>query len=334
MLATVLYFFLVKKGLTCVSNLLLVASFHFHEYLLHAHCTRVDLEYNTVANPNINNETNERLIQEFKDELANEINAQFNISIQRKHIIDLDSSTDKKFSRHLIVHMVNGELFKDAVACGVFVKNFVGRLAEEVATGQLMKKRPTLGKYLFVFSKPAAAKISQTSTQSTATQHQDIIEDDASNMASNKTCFVDTGVYTRNRLFRLLGSSKFGKPPCAALRIASVNQFAFSNGFGNEKVYVPAMEEALLLRKIPGHDEDDFSSDEVEEVSGRKKLVVEKDTQSTAAAYTVSFKSDPLRLAIQLGKSCKGSSSDSSDSIIPWEHQWQHSYPRSGRYER
>jgi hypothetical protein len=52
------------------------------------------------------------------------------------------------------------------------------------------------------------------------------------------------GVYTRNRLFRLLGSSKFGKPPSAALFIASTNEFAFPQGFSNESFYVPDMEQS------------------------------------------------------------------------------------------
>ena len=73
--------------------------------------------------------------------------------------------------------------------------------------------------------------------------------------------------YTRNRLFRLLGSNKFGKPadagkkrlandsycdakqqtqpidllPPSALRIAEANEFPFPNGFGNAKFYLPEM---------------------------------------------------------------------------------------------
>ncbi len=50
-------------------------------------------------------------------------------------------------------------------------------------------------------------------------------------------CFVDIGVYTRNRIFRILGSVKYGKPTSAALRIAEANEFPFPGGFGNELFY-------------------------------------------------------------------------------------------------
>ena len=68
---------------------------------------------------------------------------------------------------------------------GRFVKRLVSRLAEEIAVegGDFDQRRPTLAKYLFVNTKDP----------------------------NKKTCFIDLGVYTRNRLFRCLGSSKFGK---------------------------------------------------------------------------------------------------------------------------
>ena len=122
-----------------------------HRDFLHPH-ELVDIEYSTDANPGIDSEANEKLMEEFIHELIHEIRCQFDMAISRKDIVDLDSTTTKKFSRHLIVHMPGGELFQDAIACGVFVKNFVGRLAEELATGQLQPKCSTLCKYLFVNS--------------------------------------------------------------------------------------------------------------------------------------------------------------------------------------
>merc|ERR1712194_485783 len=53
------------------------------------------------------------------------------------------------------------------------------------------------------------------------------------------TCIIDLGVYTRNRLFRLMGSCKYGKPTTAALRIASNNCYKFPSGFSNKSFYVP-----------------------------------------------------------------------------------------------
>ena len=68
-------------------------------------------------------------------------------------------------------------------------------------------------------------------------------------MNSKQTCFVDTGVYTRNRLFRLLGSKKFGKPSSAALRIASANKFPFPEGFRNENFYTPEIASNIASTK-------------------------------------------------------------------------------------
>jgi hypothetical protein len=105
----------------------------------------------------------------------------------------LNSTNDSKFSRHWIVHLDG--LFPDAPAVGRFVKQLVGRLAEEMATGQLQNIRPALAQHLFVQTKDPA----------------------------KTSCFIDLGVYTRNRLFRCWRSSKFGKTSC--LEIASNNTF-------------------------------------------------------------------------------------------------------------
>ena len=186
----------------------------------------LDLEYNRKANPKITQAENETLLNECISELTCELKNVFNITINRKHIIDLDSSTEKKFSRHFIVHFPNNELFTDAPACGVFVKNFVGRLAEEVATGEMGRKCPTLAKYLFV---------------NTEVPTKDDNEKENNNTNNNKPkgCFIDIGVYTRNRIFRILGSSKYGKPSSAILRIASANEYPFADDFVNKLFFNP-----------------------------------------------------------------------------------------------
>ena len=63
-------------------------------------------------------------------------------------------------------------------------------------------------------------------------------------LSSDHTCFIDLGVYTRNRLFRLLGSTKYGKPPSAALRLSKSNKFPFPPEFSNENFFLPDMEKS------------------------------------------------------------------------------------------
>lgn len=210
------------------------------------HVTHVDLEYNKEANQHLcqDDDANRKLMQQFIQQLIFEIKSQFNIDIHPENIVDLDSSTSSKFSRHLIVHMPGGELFQNAMECGVFVKSFVGRLVDEIVTGTMDDHEyDALKKYFLVNS----------STQLEQRQQQQEEEDQEQNPHQNmhnhvallqKTPFVDTGVYTRNRLFRLMGSSKYGKPVNAALRIADSNQFPFPEDFGNHKFYQPVMTQA------------------------------------------------------------------------------------------
>ena len=178
-----------------------------------------DLEFCKISNPQISSNECEMLMTEFIQELCYEFELVHEIKVNRSDIVDLDSTTEKKFSRHLIVHLPNQQLFADARSAGVFAKTFVERLAHELSIGKLAERRQTLAQYLFVKQKPAT------------------YSNDESIVSSRESCFVDLGVYTRNRLFRILASTKFGKPSTAALRIAAANEFPFPVGFNNSKFY-------------------------------------------------------------------------------------------------
>jgi len=90
----------------------------------------------------------------------------FRICIQRCNVIELDSSSDKKFSRHLIFHLPENKLFRNNRICGFFVQQVYNR---------------------------SRAKL--------------LVRDLNGELAS----FIDLGVYSRNRMFRLYLSTKFGK---------------------------------------------------------------------------------------------------------------------------
>ena len=196
----------------------------------------LDLEFARAANPEINGDIAEQLVMELVEELRQGLLREYGIQVDRTAFIDLDSSTDKKFSRHLISHLPDHALFADACEVGVFVRQVVGILAEEIANGALQSRRPALARHLYVRRK----------------------EEKGTAAAENGTCFVDLGVYTRNRLFRLLGSAKHGKPSSAALRIASANAFPFPHGFANDRFYVPEQAHAIDLG-TPGSTVDTYS---------------------------------------------------------------------------
>jgi len=220
-----------------------------------------------------NQELREALLTELWQELAEELREQFGdgwrpssgkedgasssntysyqlLPLQRHHVVDLDSSTDHKFSRHWIVHLPAvavldtqqqqqqhpcEALFGSSQAVGHFCRRWVGRLADEQATGRLRARgRTALDAHLFT---PKEGNNGQNPA----------IE-----------CLVDLGVYTKNRLFRLMGSSKFGKPVTAALRIAEANEFPLAadcGGFGNECFYPPAMPQPISSSQEEEEDE-------------------------------------------------------------------------------
>jgi len=173
-----------------------------------------DLEFIKAANPGLNGKQ-EDLLDEFFLELSSELESVYRISsFSREHVVDLDSSTSVKFSRHWIVHLPDEQLFADNVAVGRFVKRFVGRLAEESASGVLKSKRPMLSEFLLVFPKGAEKNKAESKEGKKAESQLECDQDGhikaqggngigTENM--RKALFVDLGVYTKNRLFRCFG---------------------------------------------------------------------------------------------------------------------------------
>jgi len=213
---------------------------HYYELIREGTPCRLyfDLEFCKAVNRHIDSNKTETLLIEFILELIAELSNIFNISISEKDIIDLDSSTKEKFSRHLIVHLPKGKLFADAVECGAFVKAFVGRLAEEVATGELSVRSPVLAECFFVYSQ-AAGKSTVSHSKEDVEEIPDHSESKIAVPSLNQTCFVDTGVYTRNRIFRLFGSVKYGKPVSASLRVSGTNQFPFRGKLKDINFFFP-----------------------------------------------------------------------------------------------
>lgn len=121
-----------------------------------------DIEYKKKLNENVDSET---LIRKFKYYLLEHLKKTFGREVGDSDIIDLDSSTEDKFSRHLILDLV----FVDNYAVG----NYVKVLANEMLQDEAFKVK-----------------------------------------LSDDYCygvFIDQGVYTKNRNFRIYLSSKYGK---------------------------------------------------------------------------------------------------------------------------
>ena len=136
-----------------------------------------DLEYSLKDNPETNPDA---MMTIFKDFCAYEIQKIFGIAVSQNDIVDLCSSSDYKFSRHLIIHLSKC-IFMDNAQVG----RFVGHLVSEIQR-------------LAWFTQD---------DQWTSSLQQLFIKDEQ----GNKILFVDEGVYSRNRNFRLFLSSKAGK---------------------------------------------------------------------------------------------------------------------------
>ncbi|WKY06405.1 hypothetical protein Q1695_006529 [Nippostrongylus brasiliensis] len=110
-----------------------------------------------------------------------EYSKQANVGIDHEDFLVLDSTTENKFSAHVICHLPNGVLFPSNVA----IRPFAAKLYEA-----LMENNP-----------------------------QKIWNSDG----TKETVLFDTGVYTRNRNFRLFLSSKLGKQ--SVLKLAEYCSF-------------------------------------------------------------------------------------------------------------
>ncbi|CAA7410967.1 unnamed protein product [Spirodela intermedia] len=134
-----------------------------------------DLEFNKRDNP-------ERNADEMVDILVSVIFSvlfdKYSIEGKQDWIMELDSSTVEKFSRHLIIRIPQ-TAFKDNGHIGAFVSELCSRICSA------SDKDPQLEK-LFIRKNICSAELSSQ-------------------------LFVDTGVYSRNRCFRLVSSSKAGK---------------------------------------------------------------------------------------------------------------------------
>uniref|UniRef100_A0A0E0I0C5 DNA-directed primase/polymerase protein n=1 Tax=Oryza nivara TaxID=4536 RepID=A0A0E0I0C5_ORYNI len=102
----------------------------------------------------------------------------YSIEGQEEWIIELDSSTEEKFSRHLIIRIPK-TAFKDNSHVGAFISEICSRIASQRAANPNFDK-------LYI------------TKDSSCTGRADHL-------------FMDTAVYSRNRCFRLAFSSKSGK---------------------------------------------------------------------------------------------------------------------------
>lgn len=146
---------------------------------------------------------------------------EFRIICSRKRIVDLCSSTDSKFSRHLIFHFQDGSLFRDNIQCGEFIKDMYRCLKEYTTSEQPNKFLPM--KYDVAMGKIDNKESLQQLPWTCLSLQQ--LRELLVKTETGESFLCDLAVYTRNRNFRLYLSSKVSKH--VPLIIAKECQFRF-----------------------------------------------------------------------------------------------------------
>lgn len=183
--------------------------------------------------------------------LCEKLKEEYGILCTEKDVLNLDSSTEEKFSRHLIFQLPNAA-FKDNIHAGQFIHAILQPLlstqnkvkefqidAEDVAADSVnngsscivpVEQSPEEGGG----RSPQAKRRKQE-----AGDHSFLV---VQNKEGQDCSFVDLGVYSKNRNFRLYKSSKVGKN--AAFTVADDNKFVGKPGKN------VSVEECLFLSSL------------------------------------------------------------------------------------
>jgi len=135
-----------------------------------------DLEYSSAANPSVDGE---RCVDALHSLLAEALRRRLGVELADCVLVELESTpSPTKFSRHLVIRLPGLRAFRSSTAVGAFVHAW---LTEDVAPARETDARA------------AALYVRRREEE------------------EGEALFIDQGVYTRNRAFRLYLSSKQGK---------------------------------------------------------------------------------------------------------------------------
>lgn len=193
---------------------------HFYEVISEDSVCHLyyDLEFKLALNTTVEPLN---LLETFIQYICCQLKFVYNTSCDRTCILDLDSSNDEKFSRHLIIHL-NKAAFRNNIAMGQFICYHCDRLR---ALRDMKSKddykttlHPRSGRQMFhICQCPSARSLLQL-----------FINTDRGN-----GLICDEGVYTKNRNFRLFLSTKKNKN--TKLSIAKQNRYKSSHAVDDTK---------------------------------------------------------------------------------------------------
>ena len=171
-----------------------------------------DIECSRELNPDFNYESameifKNRVSREFGMSLAHNfdpdtISRLIDGSMCHEMFLEMDSTNNKKFSRHLVLNMRPGVFFKNNIDVG----NFVDSLMHKIHCESLFMKNST-----------TFADISGSENMQNTRAMRRLYVLDSKGGTVFRKLMIDTTIYTRDRQFRLVLSSKYKGNPRRAL---------------------------------------------------------------------------------------------------------------------
>jgi len=221
-----------------------------------------DLEFNIAANPHAQGDLLTALWVRL---VLSKLHNVFGLCVGPEHVLVLDSTTPEKFSKHVIIQLWSHQHFNGYGMYGVpndrellfcnnsFVKEFVDSLildlTEDVTLADLeaeVQTRATAAasaaaaevagpsKYDEASFAPAAATASLLTMSSLGRRVPKPAYRSLwlrEKCGTRMICLADLGVYSRNRMFRIFMSTKYGKKAPLTLTLADRRTYG---GFGRE----------------------------------------------------------------------------------------------------
>nr|XP_056711045.1 DNA-directed primase/polymerase protein [Euleptes europaea] len=197
-----------------------------------------DLEFYISTNPGADGQQMVATLIEF---ISKKLEQQYGVKCTAEDVLNLDSSTEEKFSCHLIFQLHNAA-FKNNIDIGNFLRTILqpailltkNKDPEKQVVAAISQSYEATAYLPSCLENQTVTKDTSQSWQlnSHRTQEKETSQwsesPDLSFLIVNckhggKQLFVDLGVYTKNRNFRLYRSSKAGN--CAILDIAKDNKF-------------------------------------------------------------------------------------------------------------
>ena len=206
---------------------------HFYEVILEGTVCRLyfDIEYKRQSNPSVDGI---ELLEIFIQFVCFCLYVLFGIHCDRQHILDLESSSGNKFSRHLIFHLTNAA-FQNNREIGNFVAFICNELRTLKCTDSMQSLQPTP----YPVSRLASWRSSVDCPAKESLLKLFVLND-----KGNEVLICDEGVYTKNRNFRLYLSSKLGKDIC--LKLANENKFLTQNLHSTKSQHINTLFDSLV----------------------------------------------------------------------------------------